>query len=518
VPEVKKLIISCTIIPVILLSVVSGISCGPTPAAFSVSNLIIEPLQVYPNETVTISVSVANTGGSQGSYNTVLNINGVQEETESVTMAAGDSKSVTFSVTREYAGSYTVTVDDLSGSFTVMQVQEVLTITGLSINEIVEELAYSKDTGNALTQMINNWLDERGDPIYGIWRDEITKAREDFNQGEISEQELGQMEIGIAGELSRRIETEISYRGVSHTYMTFDLDEIIERREANCLGYAQLFYILGNSLGLQVETLDVEDPGVLEAHVSCLINLTNGNVVIMVYIADISQEFGLEDTFSKVGNYWELLDKNNLLGFACTRFRILDRDGLIALRYYTQGNNVYAEIGQYDKAISEYNLAINLDPQCASAYQARGAAYSELGEYNKAIADYTQAIELNPRFAKAYHGRGITYGQLEEYDQVIADCTKAIEIDPNYALFYSTRAFAYIHLDEHDKALIDLNTAINLDPQCVDAYRNRGAIYALLGYWDEAIADLNKAKELDPALTEIVDNLLAQIEEWKTSE
>ena len=396
--------------------------------------------------------------------------------------------------------------------------KEEFTITGLSIDQIVEELAYSEETGNTLTQMIDNWLDERGDPIYSIWRDEMTKAREDSNQGKISEQELVQRELGIAGELSRRIKTEISFREVSHAYRTFDLDEVIERREANCLGYAQLFYILGNSLGLQVKALDVEDPSVLEAHVSCLVSLTNDNVVIMVYIADISQEFALEETFSKVGNYWELLDRNNPLGLACTRFRILDRDGLIALWHYTQGNNVYAEVGQYDTAISEYNLATDLDPQCATAYQARGAAYSELGEYNKAIADYTQAIELDPRFDMAYRGRGIAYGHLEEYDQLIADCTKAIEIDPKYAAAYSTRGSAYVYLDEYDKALIDLNTAIDLDPQCVDAYRNRGATYALLGYLDEAIADLNKAKELDPALTEIVDNLIEQIEAMKAGE
>ena len=97
----------------------NGTGAPPAPAAFSVSNLSIEPVECGANETVTISISVANTGGSQGSYNAVLNTNGVPEETRSVTIAAGNSQTVTFSVTREDAGSYTVTIGGLSGLFTV---------------------------------------------------------------------------------------------------------------------------------------------------------------------------------------------------------------------------------------------------------------------------------------------------------------------------------------------------------------------------------------------------------------
>ena len=92
----------------------------PAPAAFSVSNLSIQPAEVQPNETVTITVSVANIGGMEGSYTVDLKINGVKEVERSVTIAAGSSQSVSFSITREDAGSYNVVVDGLSGSFTVI--------------------------------------------------------------------------------------------------------------------------------------------------------------------------------------------------------------------------------------------------------------------------------------------------------------------------------------------------------------------------------------------------------------
>ncbi|MBA7706462.1 hypothetical protein ES703_115316 [subsurface metagenome] len=50
----------------------------------------------------------------------VLKVNGVKEAEKTVTIAAGESQDVSFSVTREEAGSYIVAVDGWSGSFTVI--------------------------------------------------------------------------------------------------------------------------------------------------------------------------------------------------------------------------------------------------------------------------------------------------------------------------------------------------------------------------------------------------------------
>ena len=92
----------------------------PAPAAFTVSTLTIRPAEVQPKEVVTILAKVANTGGMEGSYTVVLLINGVKEAEKSITVAAGESQLVSFTVAKEKAGSYSITVDGLSGSFMVV--------------------------------------------------------------------------------------------------------------------------------------------------------------------------------------------------------------------------------------------------------------------------------------------------------------------------------------------------------------------------------------------------------------
>ena len=47
---------------------------------------------------------------------------------------------------------------------------------------------------------------------------------------------------------------------------------------------------------------------------------------------------------------------------------------------------------EYDKAIIDYNKAIQLHPDYAAAYYNLGEAYSEKNEYEKAIVNYSKYI------------------------------------------------------------------------------------------------------------------------------
>ncbi|MFC1976931.1 hypothetical protein ACFLWS_01490 [Chloroflexota bacterium] len=90
-----------------------------SPPSFSISSLAIQPVEVVVNEIVSISALVDNTGGSEGIYNVILKIDGVQEENKRITLDAGSSKKVTFDVSRGKSGRYAVDVNGLTGSFTV---------------------------------------------------------------------------------------------------------------------------------------------------------------------------------------------------------------------------------------------------------------------------------------------------------------------------------------------------------------------------------------------------------------
>ncbi len=95
--------------------------------------------------------------------------------------------------------------------------------------------------------------------------------------------------------------------------------------------------------------------------------------------------------------------------------------------YYNRGLE-YQRKGQYDKAISDYSKAIEINPRDAEACYNRGNAYQINGQYDQAISDYNKAIEINPRYAKAYNNRGYAYYEKGEYDRACSDYQKACEL------------------------------------------------------------------------------------------
>ena len=124
----------------------------------------------------------------------------------------------------------------------------------------------------------------------------------------------------------------------------------------------------------------------------------------------------------------------------------------------TQGYHDYQK-GDYDRAIQDYNQAIRLDANSASAFTGRGAAYFAKGDYERAIQDYNQAIRLDANSASAFDHRGTAYFAKGDYDRAIQDYNQAIRLNPKTAHALLARGLAHLyagHASERNRILARL--------------------------------------------------------------
>jgi TonB family protein len=105
---------------------------------------------------------------------------------------------------------------------------------------------------------------------------------------------------------------------------------------------------------------------------------------------------------------------------------------------------------RYQKASGDIHKLIQADPEPwfywfrrGVAYDERGKAYVNKGDYDRAIADFTMFIQLNPDHADAYDHRGAAYGEKGDLDQAIADFDRAIQLNPRLQSAYENRDYAY---------------------------------------------------------------------------
>ena len=192
-------------------------------------------------------------------------------------------------------------------------------------------------------------------------------------------------------------------------------------------------------------------------------------------------------TYSKLGKSQEALQ-------AIDKAIALNSEDFIL---YIWRGNFLIDQGRYPEAREALTRAIALRPH-PFAYHDRGLSYAYAGEYQQALTDFNKAIELQPNFRDAYISRCENYRRLGDYQKALSDCDRAIEIDPNYARSYLNRGSILDQTGDQQGALASYTKAIELDPQLVEAYFNRGSIRYDLQDMPGAIADLTKAIELQP--------------------
>lgn len=89
--------------------------------------------KVAPGEPVTVMAQVANTGAVNGTVRLTLFVNGQKESSQGVTVSSGNNMPVTFTVTRNEPGAYSVYVGGtLAGTFVVDQFSDTSIILYIS--------------------------------------------------------------------------------------------------------------------------------------------------------------------------------------------------------------------------------------------------------------------------------------------------------------------------------------------------------------------------------------------------
>jgi suppressor of G2 allele of SKP1 len=85
----------------------------------------------------------------------------------------------------------------------------------------------------------------------------------------------------------------------------------------------------------------------------------------------------------------------------------------------------------FEDALEQYNLAIELDAKNIDAYLKRSQCNTKLKNFTDALADANKAITLGPNNAKAFFRKGIACFELEEYETALAAFEKGSALDPS---------------------------------------------------------------------------------------
>jgi len=164
----------------------------------------------------------------------------------------------------------------------------------------------------------------------------------------------------------------------------------------------------------------------------------------------------------------------------------------------------YRLMERYEKALQDFNLAIELNPRDDWATAHRGDTYRLMGRYEEAIQDFNHALELNPRYDLAIAHRGRTYMQVKRYEEALQDFNCALEHNPKDDWAIASRGFTYGLMERYEEAIQDFNHALELEPEYYGVVADRGFTYGLMERYEETLQDFNRALELNPRFDKLI--------------
>jgi tetratricopeptide (TPR) repeat protein len=86
-------------------------------------------------------------------------------------------------------------------------------------------------------------------------------------------------------------------------------------------------------------------------------------------------------------------------------------------------------------------------------------------DFNAALANFDRAIQLRPQMASAYHGRGTARMDSGDLDRAISDFTKALELSPESATSYFNRGLALVLQGKDTEAQKDFQRCLAIKPE-----------------------------------------------------
>jgi TolB-like protein/Flp pilus assembly protein TadD len=146
------------------------------------------------------------------------------------------------------------------------------------------------------------------------------------------------------------------------------------------------------------------------------------------------------------------------------------------------------------KARAAARRALELDGRLAEAYVVLGDCASKDWNLDEAEQEFQEALRLNPNHATARHWYSLLLFGQGRTNEALAEIRKAQSLDPLSAIIQTSLGY-HSNAGRFDEALIELDKALKLSPDFLPAYSGRGMVFLQQKRHTEAVAEFEKIRQ-----------------------
>jgi len=176
-------------------------------------------------------------------------------------------------------------------------------------------------------------------------------------------------------------------------------------------------------------------------------------------------------------------------------------ESLVQPEDYIEQAKAKITVEDMEGAIADLNAAIDANAS-SNTYVLRGEAYMQMGDYQKALSDFDAALEVDGVNAVAFYDRALLNMRLENYEAALTDINNALaaqSMKPSDVLtlrdLYAKRGQLNLWAKNWQGAVADYTNSLARAEGSVSSnvYAERAEAYTALGEYENAINDYTSA-------------------------
>jgi tetratricopeptide (TPR) repeat protein len=159
---------------------------------------------------------------------------------------------------------------------------------------------------------------------------------------------------------------------------------------------------------------------------------------------------------------------------------------------------VHRQSGNAAAAIEDYNKALEHSPGDIQALVNRGNALLDTRRFREAISDFDKVLAEEPTNVRAATNRAIAFASLGDYANAEASFAQVEQYAGNNPDFYMNRAIMFVESRQYQKALADYGQYLFLKPGDHQIHYDKGIVHNLTGQYQKAVESFTNAININP--------------------
>ena len=167
---------------------------------------------------------------------------------------------------------------------------------------------------------------------------------------------------------------------------------------------------------------------------------------------------------------------------------------------------IYQWQKRYAEAVKMYYQAMIRDPKNPKILINLGRSYLEMGDLDKAETNFNKALVKNPQDLDAAEGLTQVFMRKKEPAKAVKLFEQLVEGDSSNPILLNRLGLLYLKSNETSKAIDVYKKMLEIDARDAKAHANLGLVYATMNDVKNALKEWNMALALDPDLKAAAQN------------